>query len=129
MSNSVADLHEEYQRRIRMAETKIWKARMKKSYADETNHVVVGEVLEENSLYLKMRCRAFHFKRPTIGANIVTSEVKVRLFPWERFSYITELPEYTDWEGAVAGLDEKGDVILRPVAGDGNIDLKEGLDG
>ena len=112
-----------------MADTKIWKARMKKAYADEINHVVVGEVLEENQLYLKMRCRAFHFKRPTISANIVTSEAKVRLFPWERFSYITELPESTDWEGAVPGLDEKGDVILRPAAGEENIDLKEGLDG
>ena len=112
-----------------MAATRIWKARMKKSYADETNHVVVGEVLEENPLYLRMRCRAFHFKRPTSSTNIVTSQTKVRLFPWERFSYITELPESTDWEGAAAGLDDKGDVILRPVAGKENIELKEGLDG
>ena len=112
-----------------MATTRIWKARMKKSYADETNHVIVGEVLEENPIYLKMRCRAFHFKRPTSSTNIVTSETKVRLFPWERFSYITELPESTYWEEAVAGLDEKGDVILRPAAGEENIDLKEGLDG
>lgn len=112
-----------------MADTKIWKARMKKAYADETNHVVVGEVSEENQLYLKMRCRAFHFKRPTTSASIVTSEAKVRLFPWERFSYITELPDTTDWEGAVAELDQKGDVILRPAAGEEKIDLKEGLDG
>jgi hypothetical protein len=112
-----------------MAETKIWKARMRKAYTDETNHVVVGEVIEENPLYLKMRCRAFHFKRPTVNANITTSEIKVRLFPWEEISYITELPESLDWERASAGLDEKGDVVLQPSAGALSVRLKEGLDG
>ena len=112
-----------------MATTRIWKARMRKAYSDATNHVVVGEVLEENPLYLKMRCRAFHFKRPTMNANIVASEAKVRLFPWEQLSYVTELPESTDWERAVAGLNEKGDVVLKPAAGSESIDLKEGLDG
>lgn len=105
--------------------TKIWKARMRKAYADETNHVVVGEVLEETPL----RCRAFHFKRPTMNANIVTSEVKVRLFPWGQISYITELPDSSDWEQAIAWLDEKGDVVLKPAAGSQSISLKEGLDG
>jgi len=112
-----------------MADTKIWKARMKKAYADETNHVVVGEVLEENRLYLKMRCRAFHFKRPMVNANIVTSDIKVRLFPRDQISYVTELPDSADWERAVVGLDEKGDVILKPAAGSESISLKEGLDG
>jgi hypothetical protein len=112
-----------------MANTKIWKARMKKSYADETNHVVVGEVIEENPLYLKIRCRAFHFKRPMVNANIVTSDIKVRLFPWDQISYVTELPDSADWERAAAGLDEKGDVVLKPAAGSQSISLKEGLDG
>jgi hypothetical protein len=112
-----------------MANTKIWKARMRKAYADATNHVVVGEVIEENPLYLRMRCRAFHFKRPTMNANIVTSEVKVRLFPWDKISYVTELPETSDWERATAGLDDKGDVVLKPAAGEQSISLKEGLDG
>jgi hypothetical protein len=108
---------------------KIWKARMKKAYADETNHVVVGEVLEENPAYVRMRCRAFHFKRPTMNANIVTSDIKVRLFPWDEISYVTELPETLDWERAAAELDEKGDVVLKRAAGEQNVRLKEGLDG
>ena len=112
-----------------MATTKIWKARMRKAYADETNHVVVGEVVEENPLYLRMRCRAFHFKRPTVNANIATSETKVRLFPWSAVAYMTELPEELDWEQATAGLDEKGDVVLQPTAGEQSVRLKEGLDG
>ena len=112
-----------------MATTKIWKARMRKAYADETNHVVVGEVVEEYPLYLKMRCRAFHFKRPMVNANIVTSETKVRLFPWPAVAYMTELPEELDWEQASAGLDEKGDVVLQPSAGAQSVRLKEGLDG
>lgn len=112
-----------------MAATRIWKARMKKFYADATNHVVIGEVLDENSLYLKMRCRAFHFKRPTVNTNISASEVKVRLFPWEQLSYVTELPEGVDWERGVAVLDENGNIVLKPAAGAQSIDLKEGLDG
>jgi hypothetical protein len=112
-----------------MAATKIWKLRMRKAYADETTHVVVGEVLEENPVYLRLRCRAFHFKRPTMNANIVTSEIKVRLSPWDKVSYATELPEASDWERAAAGLDDKGDVVLKPAAGEQSIRLKEGLDG
>lgn len=112
-----------------MDTTRIWKIRMRKAYADATNHVVVGEVLEENPIYLKMRCRAFHFKRPTVNANIATSNVKVRLFPWEQISYITELPDSSDWELAEAGLDEKGDVVLKHPTGLDSISLKEGLDG
>ena len=64
-----------------MAATRIWKVRTRKTYSDETNHVVVGEVMEENPQYVRIRCRAFHFKRPTVNANITTNEVKVRLFP------------------------------------------------
>ncbi len=112
-----------------MNTARIWKARMRKAYPDATNHVVVGEVIEENPLYLKMRCRAFHFKRPTVNANISSSDIKVRLFPWEQISYITELPESSDWELAEVGLDEKGDVVLKPAAGLASITLKEGLDG
>jgi len=112
-----------------MTPTRIWKARMRKAYADETNHVVVGEVLEDNSLYLKMRCRAFHFKRPMVSANITTSETKVRLFPWEVIAYVTELPESLDWEHATARLDQKGDVLLSGATDSQDVALKEGLDG
>jgi len=64
-----------------------------------------------------------------MNANIVTSDVKVRLFPWGQISYVTELPDSSDWERAAAGLDEKGDVVLKPAAGSQSISLKEGLDG
>jgi hypothetical protein len=90
--------------------------------------VVVGEVIEETPLYLKLKCRAFHFKRPMVNANINTSDIKVRLFPWAQISYITELTESPDWERATAVLDEKGDVVLKPATGTRSISLKEGLD-
>ncbi|HTW91115.1 MAG TPA: hypothetical protein VMH22_05345 [bacterium] len=102
---------------------------MRKAYPEATTHVVVGEVLEENPLYLRMRCRAFHFKRPTVNANITTSDIKVRLFPWGQISYVTELPDSSDWELAEAGLDEKGDVVLKHPISSESISLKEGLDG
>jgi hypothetical protein len=101
---------------------------MRKSYAEETNHVVVGEVLEVTPTYLKMRCRAFHFKRPMVNANIVTSEIKVRLFPWQAVAYVTELPESLNWERAAAVLDAKGDVVLTPAESSQAVALREGLD-
>jgi hypothetical protein len=111
-----------------MATTKIWKVRMRKTYSDETNHVVIGEVLEENPLYLKMRCRVLHFKRPTMKTHVTMSDTKVRIFPWATISYGTEHPDSPDWERATVGLDEKGDVVLEPAGNSQGINLKEGLD-
>jgi hypothetical protein len=80
---------------------------MRKAYADETGHVVVGEVLEEYPLYLKMRCRVFHFRRPTVNASITAGETKVRLFPWTSVAYAAEIAEPLERERATAVLDEK----------------------
>ena len=111
-----------------MVDKKIWKIRTKKLYAEETNHVIVGELLEQNPLYVKIRCKSFHFKRPTHPSGIVTSEIKTRLFPWDTIAYIAELPENLQWEQAKAEFSNKGDIVLKPQIGSEEISLKEALD-
>jgi hypothetical protein len=111
-----------------MADARVWKVRARKTYADETNHVIVGEIVEEAPQYLKMRCRTFHFKRPMVNASIAASEPRVRLFPWSAIAYVTEILEPIDWERARAQLDEKGDVVLKTASGTDKAPIREGLD-
>ena len=96
---------------------KVWKVRIKKAYADATNHIVVGEVLETTPIYIKLKCRAYHFKKPMQASSgpggIFVSDTKVRIFPWQVISYITELPEDFNWEDAVVELTERGEIILK----------------
>ncbi|MFA5394148.1 MAG: hypothetical protein WC081_03935 [Candidatus Ratteibacteria bacterium] len=95
---------------------KIWKVRIKKAYADATNHIVVGEVLEITPLYIRMKCKAYHFKKlvqaATSSNGIFVSDAKVRIFPWHVISYITELPEGFNWKDATVKIAERGDIIL-----------------
>jgi hypothetical protein len=92
--------------------TAIWKVRIKKTYPEATNHVVVGELLAENGVFVRLRCRAFHFRRPVKDSNIRTSGIKTRTSPWAVISYVTELPAGFDWEHALAHLDASGDVVF-----------------
>jgi len=110
-----------------MTQNSVCKVRIRKNYAEATNHVVVGEVLEMNDVYLKVRCKTYHFRRPIHSASIQTSDTKVRIFPWSTIAYITELPEEVRWENAEAKLDKKGDVVLEPADGV-MVNLKETLD-
>jgi len=96
---------------------KIWKVRIKKAYADATNHIVVGEVLETTPIYIKLKCRAYHFKKPMQASagpgGIFVSDTKVRIFPWQVISYITELPEDFNWEDTIVELTGRGEIILK----------------
>ncbi len=102
---------------------RIWKVRIKKAYPDATNHIIVGEVLEINPNYIRMRCKAYHFKKllqasaqlqaSTGPGGIFVSDTKIRAFPWHVISYVTELPEDFNWEDAAVELTERGDIILK----------------
>ncbi|NOZ64242.1 MAG: hypothetical protein GXO71_04815 [Caldiserica bacterium] len=97
-----------------MNEKKIWKVRIRKVYPEATNHIAVGEVIEENPSYVKMRCRTYHFKKLlTPQSKFVTSQIKVRIFPWETIAYATELPSSLHWEKAEVELMEDGDLLLK----------------
>jgi hypothetical protein len=112
-----------------MPDKQVWKMRIRKAYAEATTHVVVGEVLEHNDVWVKLRCRAVHFRRPTMDSHIRLSDVKIRTFPWNAVAYVTELPADVRWEGAAIGLTEHGDVVLRQPAGEAAVELSDKLDG
>jgi len=110
-------------------EKRVWKVRIRKAYAEATTHVVVGEVIEQNDVWVKLRCRAVHFRRPTMTSHIRLSEVKTRMFPWNTIAYVTELPSNLEWERAEIGLTEHGDVALQHCSGEQAVELSERLDG
>jgi hypothetical protein len=92
---------------------KIWKVRIKKEYPEATNHIAVGKIIDETPYYLKLECKTFHFKRPTLSAGIFTGAKKIRIFPWTMIAYASELPENFNWEEAKPFLTEHGDIKLK----------------
>lgn len=82
-------------------------------YPEATNHYIIGEILEENEVYIKLRCKTFHFKKPLTNKEIYISDVKTRIFPWNTISYILEIPYDFNWEEAVPFIDEKGEIVLK----------------
>lgn len=107
---------------------RVWKVRIKKLYPTATNHVVVGEVLEETVNYVKMRCRAFHFHRPTSSSSIISGDIGVRVFPWSSIAYATEIDADSSWEHVQASLDENFNVVLALPAGRLEMGLSDALD-
>ncbi|MCM8771562.1 MAG: hypothetical protein NC922_00575 [Candidatus Omnitrophica bacterium] len=82
-------------------------------YKEATNHYALGELIEENDRYIKLRCKTFHFKNPMLNKGIYISDIKFRIFPWHTISYILEIPEEVNWEEALPFIDEKGEIILK----------------
>ncbi len=107
---------------------RVWKVRIRKPYDTATNHVVVGEVLEETANYVRMRCRAFHFHRPTHNSSIISGDIGIRVFPWASISYATELADDSSWEHVEASLDENFNVVLALRAGRLEVGLSDALD-
>lgn len=101
-----------------MLEGKIVKVRWVKEYPTAHNHVAIGEVLHENSEYLVVRCKTYHFgnnvggKKATLVpgkyvGGVLEGERSVRVIPWGRIEVINQLPKKTDWD-VKAHLDESG---------------------
>lgn len=91
---------------------KIVKIRMGKEYPEAKNHVAVGEVLEENTHYLRMRCQTYHFRHYKSERSVKVGGIQVRCFPWSRIAVITELPQDIPWEKANFKLNEEGKLVL-----------------
>ena len=91
---------------------KIWQIRIKKTYYEATNHVVIGEVLEQNTIYIRIKCKTYHFLKPIISASVSSGQIKVRVFPWTSIDYISELPCDFEWEKTNVELTESGDIIF-----------------
>ncbi len=94
---------------------KIVKVRMGKGYPEAKNHVAVGEILEEQARYLRMRCQTYHFRKYKSERSVKVGGIQVRCFPWERIAVITELPQDIPWEKADFKLNEEGKLVLDDV--------------
>ena len=111
-----------------MSPRPVWKIRIRRNYAEATNHVVVGEVLTQTPEFIRLRCRAFHFRRPTTSAHIASGDVQTRVFPWATIAYATELADGFNWELARAELTREGDVVLIHPDSTAPVALRENLD-
>ena len=95
-------------------EKKIVKVRQIKEYREARNHVLIGEVLEENERYLRLRCKTFHFRSggyKTTGS-IDVGKIKTRWIPWSMIAVVTELPSDFDWVAAKFKLDKSAKLNL-----------------
>jgi hypothetical protein len=92
---------------------KIVRLRWKKVYKEASNHVAIGKVLHENSGYLVMKCKTFHFQKILSGTThgILEGEVCVRMIPWSAIEVMHELRTDTVYD-APLGKDSKGNIIL-----------------
>lgn len=95
-------------------EKKIIKVRQIKEYREAKSHVLIGEVLEENEKYLRLRGKSFHFRsggyKTTESVDI--GKVKTRWIPWSMIAVVTELPSDFDWVTAKFKLDKNGKLNL-----------------
>ena len=92
---------------------KIVRLRCKKAYPGAHTHIMIGKVEEENSRYIAIKGRTFHFqsivqrKRSEVHAGITI----VRVVPWGNIEVIHWLGEKTNWD-ADFDFDSAGNLIL-----------------
>jgi hypothetical protein len=92
---------------------RVWKVRIVKEYPEAHNHLIVGEVVEEGPVWVKLRCRTYHFGRSVERPqDVKVGILSTRIIPWARVEIINELPEDFDYAGAKLVADGKGNVSL-----------------
>lgn len=92
----------------------IWKIRTVKGYPEAHNHQLVGEVLEQTPMWVRLRSRTFHFGHMVSTLNdIKAGPLMTRIIPWNRVEVIHELNEAFDFADAKLVMGESGnDVTL-----------------
>lgn len=77
----------------------IVKLRTRKNYPDASNHVLVGSVIEFNDIFIRLKCRSFHYKQITLSSeHIVEGSVDDRVIPWSNVECMSVLPDEFLWE-------------------------------
>lgn len=80
---------------------KIVKIRTKKNYAEASNHVLIGQVVDFNKIFIRLRCRSFHYKYVTLEENqVVEGSIDDRIIPWQNVECLNVLSDKFDWEDA-----------------------------
>lgn len=76
-----------------MAENRIiWKIRVSKSYPDAKNHIIIGEVIEYNDIFIKLKGRTYHYGKSVNRVNdIVAGDIDTRIIPWHKVEIIHEI--------------------------------------
>jgi hypothetical protein len=71
-----------------------WKVRSVKPYANASNHLFIGEVLDVNDTYIRMNCRTFHFRDSVANGpkDVQMGDIAERIIPWSRVEVINVLP-------------------------------------
>ena len=92
---------------------KIIRLRWKKGYQEARNHVAIGKVLHENSGYLVINCRTFHFQKIIGGSTrgVLEGDICVRMIPWSAIEVMHELEPDTRFDASLA-VDSNGNVVL-----------------
>jgi hypothetical protein len=93
---------------------KVWKIRVVKPYAEAHNHLIIGEVLEETPMYVRVEGRTFHYGRSAEQARQVrVGDYAVRILPWARVEIVNELPGSFEVGRAKLACDGKGAIALQ----------------
>ena len=93
---------------------RVWKVRVVKPYAEAHNHLIIGEVIEESLVWVRIKGRTYHFGRSTQRLqDIKVGPNAVRLVPWNRVEVVNELPGSFDYANARLVADGKGNVALK----------------
>ena len=87
--------------------------RLKKWFKGCKNYIILGEVLDETSRYIKVEGRTFHFGRLSFGmGGLHQGGQGVRGIPWGSIEVVHDLPEDTDWKAKPIYSDAEDTVVL-----------------
>ena len=91
--------------------------RCKKHYPGAHTHVIIGKVEAENSKYIAIKGRTFHFARIVDGMRnqVHAGITMIRIIPWDNIEIIHWLGEKTDWN-ADFDFDRNGNLVLKDKA-------------
>ena len=92
---------------------KIWKVRTVKNYPEAHNHVLIGQIIEQNQSYVRLDCRTYHFGKSISSARDIRAGIQgVRILPWSRIELINELPSSFDYSKAKLVATKDGKIAL-----------------
>jgi len=84
-----------------------------KAYHEAHNHLLVGEVVSKDCVFIEMHCRSFHFGRSVNSLkDIRAGELGTRMVPWSQVEIINVLPAAFDSASAKLESDHCGNIFL-----------------
>jgi translation initiation factor 1 (eIF-1/SUI1) len=91
----------------------IWKIRTVKDYKEANTHIVVGEILEQTPMWVRIEGRTYHFgKLVNRVEEIREGEFGIRIIPWNRVEIANELDKDFNCKKAVLKDYGKSGVVL-----------------